>query len=53
MWIPFTNALVFKKCQGEEVGVGGGMGEHPCRSRGRGDKMGGLQGMGNRKGDNI
>jgi hypothetical protein len=32
-----------RECQGGEVGVGGWVGEHPHRSRGREDGIGGFQ----------
>jgi len=43
------------KCQGREVGVGGGVEEHPHKSRGREDGMrGGWVSRGEtRKGENI
>ena len=40
------------ECQGSEVGVGGWVREHPHRSRGRKDGMGGCRG-GTGEGDNI
>ena len=34
------------ECQGEETGVGGWVGEHPHRSRGKKDEIGGFWGWG-------
>ena len=41
------------ECQDREAGVGGWVREHPHRSRGRGDGIGGIQEGGTGKGDNI
>ena len=40
------------ECQGGEAGVGRWVGEHPHRSRGKGNGIGVLK-RGNQKGDNI
>ena len=41
-----------EECQGSEVGVAGWEGEHPHRSRGEGDRIGGSRGETGKR-DNI